>query len=362
MGETSAADSTLPARRFEKTLETPMSPSFSIIVPVYNVAPYLRACLDSVFMQSFADWECITVDDGSSDGSESILDEYAAKDPRFRVIHQPNGGEGAARNTGLDVARGEWIVFLDGDDILSSNALRWIDEAVAPDDEIVRFGFSTFQDAEPASFGSADIGKPRNVDISRQIDMSEFFAYVWQHAYRRKAIAGMQFKRYKRGCDRVFFDDVLLNRVSSIRILDASLYGYRRRPGSAMNAQPSMQVLLDEMDHRLDIIQMIEAGPKRVVYAGNNWLERYFTETLPAIMARTEDSVDRKRLADAWRNRLVQLRSARGLSSFGRFVAHVLSRCNSTLLANLLCRWIPRLRRGVRWRLERIRSVFFPSK
>ena len=101
-----------------------MTPYFSIIIPVYNVAPYLRECLDSVLAQTFTDWEAICVDDGSTDGSGVILDEYAAKDKRFRVIHQPNAGVSAARNMALDVAKGEWFLFLDGDDILREDSLE----------------------------------------------------------------------------------------------------------------------------------------------------------------------------------------------------------------------------------------------
>jgi len=78
-------------------MEKIMSPFFSIIIPVYNVAPYLRECLDSVLAQTFTDWEAICVDDGSTDGSGAILDEYAAKEPRIKVIHPKNAGVGAAR-------------------------------------------------------------------------------------------------------------------------------------------------------------------------------------------------------------------------------------------------------------------------
>lgn len=97
---------------------------FSIIIPVYNVAPYLRECLDSVLAQTFTDWEAICVDDGSTDGSGAILDEYAAKDKRFRVIHQKNAGVSVARNVALDSIRGEWFLFLDGDDLLRNDALE----------------------------------------------------------------------------------------------------------------------------------------------------------------------------------------------------------------------------------------------
>ena len=88
-------------------------PKVSVIIPVYNVEKYLRACLDSVVNQTFRDIEIICVDDGSTDGSGAILDEYAAKDSRMRVIRQANAGAGAARNAGLDVATGEYVFFAD---------------------------------------------------------------------------------------------------------------------------------------------------------------------------------------------------------------------------------------------------------
>lgn len=91
-------------------------PKFSIIIPVYNVAPYLRKCLDSVLAQTFTDWEAICVDDGSTDGSGAILDEYAARDSRFRVFHKENGGVSSARNYALDNVKGEYVGFIDGDD------------------------------------------------------------------------------------------------------------------------------------------------------------------------------------------------------------------------------------------------------
>ena len=107
-----------------------MSPFFSIIIPVYNVAPYLRECLDSVLAQTFTDWEAICVDDGSTDGSGAILDEYAAKDNRFRVFHQKNAGVSVARNNGLMLASGEWIWFVDSDDSIREGSLALIKHAL----------------------------------------------------------------------------------------------------------------------------------------------------------------------------------------------------------------------------------------
>ena len=97
---------------------------FSIVVPVYNVAPYLSECLDSVVAQSFGDWECICVDDGSTDGSGAILDKCAKRDKRFKIVHQANAGVSAARNVGLGLANGEWTTSLDADDIIAPHYLE----------------------------------------------------------------------------------------------------------------------------------------------------------------------------------------------------------------------------------------------
>ena len=94
------------------------NPEVSIIVPVYKVERYLNECLDSIINQTFTDWECILIDDGSPDNSGKICDEYASKDTRFQVIHRNNGGLSAARNTGLSVSRGRFISFIDSDDIV----------------------------------------------------------------------------------------------------------------------------------------------------------------------------------------------------------------------------------------------------
>jgi glycosyltransferase involved in cell wall biosynthesis len=95
-----------------------VKPIISIIVPVYKVELYLRECLDSVLVQTFTDYECILVDDGSPDTCPAICDEYVAKYPKMRAIHKANGGLSDARNVGIQQASGEWIYFLDSDDKL----------------------------------------------------------------------------------------------------------------------------------------------------------------------------------------------------------------------------------------------------
>lgn len=99
-------------------------PAVSVVIPVYNSAKYLRECIDSVIAQTFTDWEIVAVDDGSPDESPAILDEYAQKDSRIKVIHKKNGGVSAARNDGLEAAGGEYILFVDSDDFLDKGALQ----------------------------------------------------------------------------------------------------------------------------------------------------------------------------------------------------------------------------------------------
>ena len=103
---------------------------FSIIVPVYNVEKYLNKCVDSILCQTCADFELILVDDGSSDNSPIICDEYTKKDNRVKVIHKENGGQTSARNAGLEIALGEYVVFIDSDDWVSENYLELFEKAI----------------------------------------------------------------------------------------------------------------------------------------------------------------------------------------------------------------------------------------
>ena len=117
------------------------NPKISIIVPVYKVEKYLNRCLDSIVAQTFSDWECILIDDGSPDNSGKICDEYAKKDDRFVVIHQKNSGVSVARNIGLNNACGEWIGFVDSDDWIEKDtyetALKYAREKKA---DVVEWG------------------------------------------------------------------------------------------------------------------------------------------------------------------------------------------------------------------------------
>lgn len=98
--------------------------TISIIIPVYNVERYIRECLDSIICQTFSDFEVLLIDDGSPDKSGDICDEYATKDSRFKVFHKTNGGVSSARNLGLENAQGEWVLFVDADDVIYNDCLE----------------------------------------------------------------------------------------------------------------------------------------------------------------------------------------------------------------------------------------------
>lgn len=114
----------------------------SIIIPIYNVEKYLRRCLDSVLNQTFTDWEAICVNDGSPDNSMEIIKEYAAKDSRFKIVDKKNGGLSDARNAGMKVATGEYILYLDSDDFIHPQTLEITHFLAKRDDsDIVSFTY-----------------------------------------------------------------------------------------------------------------------------------------------------------------------------------------------------------------------------
>ena len=109
----------------------------SVIVPVYNVEKYLRACLESIVNQTYRDLEIILVDDGSTDSSGIICGEYAEKDARVKVIHKENGGASSARNAGLNIAQGEYITFVDSDDTIELDMIDCLLSSVREADVVI---------------------------------------------------------------------------------------------------------------------------------------------------------------------------------------------------------------------------------
>ena len=119
----------------------------SVIVPVYNVEKYLRECLESLVNQTLKEIEIICINDGSDDSSLEVLNEYASKDSRFKIISQQNQGQGIARNKGIDIANGEYLQFVDPDDWVETNMLEKLyNFANKNNSNVVRFNYSNYND------------------------------------------------------------------------------------------------------------------------------------------------------------------------------------------------------------------------
>lgn len=114
-------------------------PAVTLIIPVYQAEKTLPRCLDSILNQHYTNWECICINDGSTDGSNIICNEYACKDPRFRIFNKNNGGVSSARNIGLENARGEWITFIDADDAIEIDYLSVLNDNPQQDLIIVSY-------------------------------------------------------------------------------------------------------------------------------------------------------------------------------------------------------------------------------
>lgn len=171
-----------------------MSPKISIIVPVYNAESTLHKCVDSILNQSYKDWELLLIDDGSTDASATICDEYAQLDNRIKVFRKQNGGVSSARNIGLDNAKGEWITFVDSDDYAYEN---WLDNFIFEIDkdknvDMVMQGFKIDKPLDHKdlfcrrSFGLNYIG-----DVDRGVilmDENAMKGYLWIKIFRSKII------------------------------------------------------------------------------------------------------------------------------------------------------------------------------
>lgn len=155
---------------------------FSVIVPVYNTEKYLRRCVDSILAQTFTDFELLLINDGSSDNSGAICDEYAEKDSRVRVFHKENGGVSSARNLGLDNARGEWITFVDSDDWVESNWLYCFStkiNQIGTEYLIVTYARSLFEENTRLIIHNGSVGYLSKDDYFKRGE----YGYLWNKCF-----------------------------------------------------------------------------------------------------------------------------------------------------------------------------------
>lgn len=225
---------------------------FSLIIPVYNVEKYLRECLESVLCQTYGDWEAICINDGSTDGSATILEEYAAKDSRFKVISQANGGLSAARNSGLEAASGDYVLFLDSDDYLGKDALRIIADNLSDEDLLCFSGRRFFE--ESGKYEKADVLPQESFETGWEyyskhaLDKRNFaFVCVVLRCYRRAYLLENRL-RFKPG---IYHEDNMFTPLAcyyakKVKIIPDVLYDYRVRGSSIMTTR--------SLKHKEDIL------------------------------------------------------------------------------------------------------------
>lgn len=208
----------------------------SIIVPVYNVEKYLRQCLDSITAQTFTDWECILVDDGSKDKSGSICDEYAKKDNRFKVIHKPNGGVSTARNMGLEKANGEWLTFCDSDDILEPDALeKYMNAVESSNADIIRAGYrEVYPDGSIKDIKVIDpVIVKSKCEMLLFMESSHYYGFLWNTLYHRSTINNIRFATDISWCeDHLFSLQAYIKGKSFYYIPDIVYNYYKQTKGS----------------------------------------------------------------------------------------------------------------------------------
>ena len=288
-------------------------PFFSIIIPVYNVAPYLRECLDSVLAQTFPDWEAICVDDGSTDGSGAILDEYAAKDTRIRVIHQPNAGVSAARNKGLDIVRGKWIWFVDGDDVINALSLQALANSIkeVPTCELIKIGYEKFNETEIPNYQLGNLTSSV-IDVSRYVPVDILDVMCCQVIYRADKVGKIRFKDYIGGEDRVFSCSYLVE-ASTVVELKMQYYGYRQRTSSVMHRRRGYRKLHDDLCSLIDACKICDESEKGMPFI-TIWWARMFFNGRCLLEAMDLEKNEGKIIWRIWRHAISHLRCVKKLT------------------------------------------------
>ncbi len=217
-----------------------MEPLITVIVPVYNVEAYLPRCVESIIKQTYHNIEIILVDDGSTDNSGSLCDEFAKKDKRILVIHQKNAGISAARNSALDLAKGEYIAFIDSDDYISEHMISTLYEKLEQTKaDMAICNYHKWLENEEKllksklSIDDKVVTKEEAFEFLFCEELSVFMPVAWNKLYRRKL---WQELRYPKG--RCHEDEYVIHHVlegcSRVAIVPEEMYYYRIRSGSIM--------------------------------------------------------------------------------------------------------------------------------
>ena len=320
--------------------------TFSIIIPIYNAARYLRATLESVAAQTFRDFECICVDDGSSDGSADIVEEFCARDSRFRLIRKSNGGEGSARNAGLDVAKGAWLCYLDADDLYRAEMLAAGHELIRrhPMADIVAVNRLNFK-GEGLVSESVDVG----LIESSLLDVRHEFAGPFLTRgfstgyYRRDTFGDIRFTPFVIGEDRVYVAECV-SRCAHIALSDVRLYLYRQHDESIMNRPYNAVTIRDGMQSICRYLAIVKKSGKTLEQSFRRVLVNQLVEEMPHHI-RHLPADERADMWRQWRDAVAYL-SDNGLATrWGSCLAVLLQRLPAGLVMRVFCEmpyWLKR--------------------
>lgn len=226
------------------------SPKISIIVPVYRVEAYLPACVESIRAQTYPDLEILLVDDGSPDGCPQLCDAYAAQDPRIRVVHKKNGGLSDARNAGLEAATGEYIGFVDSDDLIEAEMYQTLlDELQRSGADLVicKYDEIDSRTGNPLPRGSELKTECLSGEQALEKLNARYYGdYVvaWNKLYSRKALRGIHFPVGKIHEDQFVAHRIFAN-CDTVACIDRPLYHYMKREASITNQALSAKRLDD---------------------------------------------------------------------------------------------------------------------
>ena len=219
-------------------------PLVSIVVPVYNAAPDLARCIESVRRQNYDNWELLLVNDGSADASGPICRMYARVDPRIRVLEKANEGVSAARNDGMDAARGEYVQFLDSDDYLPTHATRSLVERTLADDcDLVVARYYRVKEERITEHGFLkDTGVMDQLTFARQLmeePASFYYGVLWNKLYRASLLQENRIRCHEElnWSEDFLFNLEYIRYAKRFAALDAPVYYYVKNRGSITNSQ-----------------------------------------------------------------------------------------------------------------------------
>lgn len=232
-------------------------PKFSIIIPVYNVEKYIKKCLDSVFSQTYKDYEVIVVNDGTKDNSMNIVKEYDVK-----IINQKNQGLSEARNVGLKNAKGEYILFLDSDDYIEKDLLKELDKSISNKPDVVRFQIQEVYEDKVNKFEEESFSNKTGEDAFSIICNYHFVENAWAYLYKKSYLEKNNFI-FKKGTIHEDFGLIPLVIIKAKIVNSISYIGYNyvQRDGSIMsqkNYEKTKKKVNDFYNHYLFLIKEID--------------------------------------------------------------------------------------------------------